>query len=369
MRTIRVGALFGGQSGEHEVSLASAQSVIRALEASGRYEVVPIGITPDGLWLRGPGALEKLAGDADFLLPGYDATANAATAADPQPPSAALLHSLDVVFPVLHGPRGEDGTVQGFLELAGVPYVGCGVAASALAMDKHLAKQVFAAEGLPQLDWVLVRRRDWATRPDDLLRRVDDLGYPCFVKPANMGSSVGISKVVERQRLSEAIEDALRYDVKAVVERAVDAREIECSVLGQHEPRASVPGEIVPSREFYDYEAKYLAEVPSELRIPAPLDADTTEQVRELAVRAFLAVDGSGMARVDFLLDRGSGRLYLNEVNTIPGFTTISMYSKLWEASGLPYVELLDELIRLALERHRERSGLRIRYEPRGRVG
>lgn len=365
---IRVGVLFGGQSGEHEVSLASAQSVIRALEVSGKYRVVPIGITPDGLWVRGAGALQRLAREADFLLPGYDRDAPAElSTAEPEPPSAALLCDLDVVFPVLHGPRGEDGTVQGLMELAGVPYVGCGVAASAVSMDKHLMKQLLRAEGLPVIDWVLVRKHDWVKDPDRVLGRIDGLGLPCFVKPANMGSSVGINKVRERAALTPAIHEALRYDVRAVVERAVDAREIECSVLGHHEPRASVPGEIVPSREFYDYEAKYLAEDPSELRIPAPLEPAVSERVRELAVRAFSAVDGSGMARVDFLLDRHSGEPYLNELNTIPGFTTISMYSKLWEASGLPYPQLIDELIRLALERHEERRGLRIRYQPEGK--
>jgi D-alanine-D-alanine ligase len=382
---IRVGVLFGGQSGEHEVSLASARSVIETLEASGKYEVVPIGITPEGKWIASPDALQLLAREASFLLPG---SRLAEAIVDGRPTrerkSAALLpdgsseplirlddagspgEHLDVVFPVLHGPRGEDGTIQGFLELAGVPYVGCGVAASAVGMDKHLMKSVLSAEGIPVVPWELVRTHQWEASRDAVVERATGVGFPCFVKPANMGSSVGISKAHDPAGLAAGIDEALRYDVKAIVERGIDAREIECSVLGNHEPRASVPGEIVPTNEFYDYDAKYLTEDPSELIIPAELSDEQTAQVRELAVRAFAAVDGSGMARVDFLLDRGNGELYLNELNTIPGFTSISMYAKLWEASGLSYPELVEELIRLAVERHRERGRLQIRYAPDG---
>jgi D-alanine-D-alanine ligase len=378
-----VGVLFGGQSGEHEVSLASARSVIEALEARGGYEVVPVGITPEGKWIASPDALDVLAREASFLLPGWQpAAATPDSLPSGERRSAALLpdgsdeplvrlddpaipgEHLDVVFPVLHGPRGEDGTVQGFLELAGIPYVGCGVAASAVAMDKHLAKSVLASAGIPVVPWETVRAHDWDRDRAAVERRVSSLGFPCFVKPANMGSSVGISKAHDPAGLRAGIDEALRYDVKVIVERGIDAREIECSVLGNDEPRASVPGEIVPSNEFYDYDAKYLAEDPSELIIPAKLTEEQATRVRELALRAFTALDGAGMARVDFLLDRTSGELFLNELNTIPGFTSISMYSKLWEASGLGYPELVEELIRLALERHGRRGGLQVRYTP-----
>ena len=277
-----------------------------------------------------------------------------------EPTRAVDRQSIDVVFPVLHGPYGEDGTVQGLLELMNVPYVGAGVLGSAVGMDKAVMKKVFAADGLPIVPYLVVLRPDWLRDTPMLTARVGSaLGYPVFVKPANLGSSVGISKARSDAELVAAVELALQYDRKIVIEAGVPhAREIECAVLGNDDPQASIPGEVVPSREFYDYEAKYLDEG-SKLLIPAPLTDDQAALIRDLAVRAFRAVDGAGMSRVDFLMNGESGALYLNEVNTIPGFTTISMYPKMWEASGLAYADLLDRLITLAIERHAEKQQLK----------
>jgi D-alanine-D-alanine ligase len=365
---IRVGVLFGGQSGEHEVSLVSARAVLAGLDQS-KYEIVPIGITKDGRWLTGSDPMAALEAAADqSLLPGGPRTENqeprtAALATHPSAVEASglaagsrssVLGSIDVIFPVLHGPMGEDGTVQGLLELAGVPYVGCGVLAAAVGMDKAMMKAAFAAAGLPLVPWLLVRRIDWRADPERAADTVENqLHYPVFVKPANMGSSVGITKATDRATLLAGLAEAARYDRRIVVEQGINAREIEISVLGNEEVDASVPGEIVPSKDWYDYEAKYLGGE-SEIRIPAPIPAALAEQVRALAIQAFKAIDGAGLARVDFLLDRDSGALFLNEANTMPGFTPVSMYAKMWEASGLPYSELLDRLIALALERHSE---------------
>ena len=289
-----------------------------------------------------------------------------------QAPAAARRHvhprirfqPIDVVFPVLHGTFGEDGTVQGLLELADIPYVGAGVLASAAGMDKDVMKRLFRDAGLPVVPWELILRSDWESDPGAVRKRIEkELRYPLFVKPVNLGSSVGISKVHDRRELAAALNLAAQYDRKILVEKGIDAREIECSVLGNDHPQASVPGEVVPVNEFYDYEAKYIKEG-SELVIPARLTARQTKQVREVAIRAFQAVDGAGMGRVDFLLDRKTGKVYLNEINTIPGFTSISMYPKLWEASGIPYPQLLDRLIELALERHQEKSRTRFTYSP-----
>ncbi len=364
----RIGVLFGGQSGEHEVSLVSARAVLAALDPE-RYDVVPIGITKQGQWLTGGDPLMALEMQADqHLLPGGARVYDGEASATPAPSPASLLPAtdehivtrslppLDVVFPVLHGPRGEDGTVQGLFELAGVPYVGCGVMASAVGMDKAMMKSAFAAAGLPQVPWVLVRRPDWQREPAATIAAVEAaLPYPVFVKPANMGSSVGISKARNAEELRAGLDEAVRYDRRIVVEQGMNIREIEVSVLGNDTPAASIPGEIVPSNEWYDYEAKYLGGE-SEIRIPAPIDEATMQQVQQLAVRAFKAIDGSGLARVDFLLDRDTGELYLNEVNTMPGFTPVSMYAKMWEASGLSYQQLLNRLIELAIERHTERN-------------
>jgi D-alanine-D-alanine ligase len=351
-KKLRVGVILGGRSGEHEVSLRSAQSVMAAMDQAS-YEIVPIAIDKQGRWLLGPEAKTILA------APGEPSPAPADSSLIPRHES---LRNVDVVFPVLHGPYGEDGTVQGLLELAHIPYVGCGVLASALAMDKAACKAVFAAAGLPQLPFLLVKRRRWEAEPEQVLADVESrLAYPLFVKPANLGSSVGVSKATQRPELARALDEAARYDRRLLVEQGIDAREIEVSVLGNDDPVASVPGEIVPVREFYDYAAKYL-DPGSELIIPAPLDPGLTEAVRQMAVQAFLAIDGAGMARVDFLLERQSNQLYLSEVNTIPGFTSISMYPKLWEASGLPYPALIDRLIELALERHADKGRIETSY-------
>jgi D-alanine-D-alanine ligase len=350
---IRVGVVYGGRSGEHEVSIASAASIFKHLDRN-RYEAVPIRIEKDGRWVLGAAAPKALSA-AEVLKEART------EALEPVEPTRAVdRRSIDVVFPVLHGPYGEDGTVQGLLELANVPYVGAGVLGSAVGMDKAMMKKVFAADGLPIVPHHTLLRPDWQRDRDGQTSRIARaLGYPVFVKPANLGSSVGISKARNDAELVEAVILALQYDRKVVVEAAVpSAREIECAVLGNDDPQASVPGEIVPSREFYDYEAKYLDEG-SQLLIPAPLSAADTAAIQRLAIQAFRAVDGAGMSRVDFLMARDTGALYVNEVNTIPGFTTISMYPKMWEASGLSYAELLDRLIALALERYEERQALR----------
>ncbi len=375
MTKLRVGVIYGGRSGEHEVSLASAAAVFENLDPA-RYDAVPIRIEKDGRWSL-PARPPRLTSAADAIR---QARAGAPERApethlvahpggqtlitvDPTATPIVSGSSLDVVFPVLHGPYGEDGTVQGLLELANIPYVGAGVLASSVAMDKAAAKLVFAACGLPIGEYEVVLAREWRANPQGVLARVGGaLGFPVFVKPANLGSSVGISKAKHAVELRAAIDLAAAFDRKIVIEAAVpSAREIECGVLGNDEPEASVPGEIVPSREFYDYEAKYL-EDGSVATIPARLAPAQAEEVRRLAVAAFKAIDGSGMARVDFLLDGGSGTLYLNEVNTIPGFTTISMYAKLWAASGVPYPALLDRLIALALERHKDKQALRTNH-------
>ena len=356
-RRMRVLVLFGGQSGEHDVSLRSAQTVMRALDPE-RYEIVPVGITREGRWLTGGDPMAALTAHSPlFAL--SDGTVG--DGAEPKNAERSLglpdvvAGQVDVVFPVLHGPMGEDGTVQGMLELSGIPYVGSGVLGSAVAMDKAVAKTILAQAGIPQVPWLTVLRREWERDPDAVSAIVAaTLGYPCFTKPANMGSSVGIAKVHDADELASAIDLAAAYDRRIVIERGVDARELEVSVLGNDEPIASVAGEIVPTREFYDYEAKYVAD-DSKLLIPAPLEPETLARLQTIAVDAFRALDLAGMARVDFFLERGSGQLYLNEVNTIPGFTSISMYPMLWEASGIALGELVDRLIALAIERAAEK--------------
>lgn len=375
-RKIRVGVIFGGRSGEHEVSLASARSILSAIDRS-KYDVVPIGITKEGQWIVGDDPLAA-------LLAGAPTTAcPAMLCCDPSQPgllrltSAAAdttikvgaLEPLDVVFPVLHGPYGEDGTVQGLLELADIPYVGAGVLASALAMDKVVFKQLCRAHGLPIVEYVVFKRREWESHPQRVLMEIESrLRYPVFTKPANLGSSVGVSKCRNRAELAAGLAEAARYDRKLLVEAAVpEAREIEVSVLGNDEPIASVPGEIIPSREFYSYEAKYIdqGDQASRLLIPAPLPAEITERVRQLAVQAYRMIDCAGMARADFLYSNATGALYVNELNTIPGFTAISMYPKLWEASGIPYPELIDRLIALAIERHQDKRRSETSYQPK----
>lgn len=351
---LKVGVLFGGRSGEHEVSLASARSILGAIDRE-RYEVYPIAITKSGRWITSPRAEALLQAAVGSGVSAEQLEAELATESTPYP-DLAFLSQMDVVFPVLHGPFGEDGTMQGLLELLDIPYVGCGVASSSIGMDKALMKALFAAQGLPQVRYRVVLRRHWRARPREIMAELEEaFEYPIFVKPANLGSSVGVSKAHDGEELWAGLDEAARYDRKLIVEQGIDrAREIECSVLGNDEPQASIPGEVVPSNEFYDYAAKYL-DGQSSLLIPAPLSRSEVAEVQRLAIAAFKALDGSGMARVDFLMDPKSGRLYVNEVNTIPGFTQISMYPKLWEASGLPYPRLIDRLIELALERHEER--------------
>jgi len=383
VKKLRVGVIYGGRSGEHEVSVASAASVIKHLDRT-RYEPVAIRIEKDGRWTipdRPPTAISAAEvieqakthsprslrpGRETVMLPhpGEDTVLTIerrpAVRGDHDVEQAVVTGvGLDVVFPVLHGPYGEDGTVQGLLELANVPYVGPGVMASAVGMDKAAMKVMFAARGLPVCAWRAFTRADWdANRSgvDDALRT---LGLPVFVKPANLGSSVGISKVKADADLAPAIEQALEFDRKIIVEAAVpEAREIECAVLGNHTPQASLPGEVIPSREFYDYEAKYL-DHNSRTEIPAALTPEQVAEIQKLAIEAFRSIDAAGMSRVDFLLSRTTGVIYVNEINTIPGFTTISMYSKMWDASGVGYGALVDRLIQLALERHADKQRLR----------
>ena len=378
-KRLRVGVLYGGRSGEHEISLASAAAVFANLDRK-RYEPTAIRIERDGRWLladRPPSAasaaevieqaraeVARLRSGREIILPprpGDDTVVVVSRRASaPEEASVAGL-GLDVVFPVLHGPYGEDGTIQGLLELAGVPYVGCGVLASSVGMDKAVMKMLFRANGLRVPDWVLVEKHEWHEAADRVRETIDrTLTYPLFVKPANLGSSVGISKVRTPGELNDAVQQALEFDRRVVVENGVvDAREIECAVIGNESPRASVPGEILPAREFYDYEAKYL-DTGSRTEIPADLDPALVREVQRQAIAAFRVIDGAGLSRVDFLLSRSTGDLFLNEINTMPGFTTISMFSKLWEASGIPYATLVDQLIDLALARHRERQSQRI---------
>jgi D-alanine-D-alanine ligase len=349
---LQVALLFGGRSGEHEVSLVSATSVAAGLRAN--HEVTCVLIDKAGRWLLQEGDVPRPSGGTPvFLAPVPEDRGRLRRLAD-----ARELARPDVFFPVLHGTFGEDGTVQGLFELAAVPYVGAGVAASAASMDKAMMKALFARAGLPQVEYRVLSRRD----PVEEARVVADLGLPVFVKPVNLGSSVAVAKVKAMEALGPALDAAFAYDHKAIVERGVAAREVEVSVLGNDEPSASVPGEVVPDREFYDYDSKYSAESRTELLIPAPLPLPVAEEVRRLAVAAFRAVDAAGYARVDFFVEKETGRRLVNEINTIPGFTSISMYPKLWEASGLPYPDLLARLVTLGIERHAARARLRTDY-------
>ena len=352
---INVMVVFGGQSGEHDVSLRSAQTVIGALDPA-KYNVRQVGITREGGWIATGDPMAALTADSPLfqLSDGTPQPGPSEGLADAGPPALAR-ESVDVVFPVLHGPMGEDGTIQGMLELVGIPYVGSGVLGSAVAMDKAMAKHVLAQAGIPQGRWSLVTQAEWQDDADGVTGSlITDLGLPSFVKPANMGSSVGVSKAHDAAGLRVAIETALGYDRRIVIEAAIAGRELEISVLGNDKPIASVAGEIVPCNEFYDYDAKYVDD-DSELIIPADLTPEQLTSMQEIAVRAFRALDLAGLARVDFFMDE-SGKLLVNEINTIPGFTSISMYPMLWEASGLPLPELVDRLIELAMERHGQRT-------------
>ena len=370
MKKIRVGVLFGGKSGEHEVSLLSAASIVAALDKS-RYDVVPLGITKDGRWLVGVGAQKLLpevlkSGERVSLPP--DPTAASLVPLSPSAGHPSV--TVDVMFPVLHGTFGEDGTVQGLLELAGLPYVGAGVLASAVGMDKDVQKRLFAEAGLPIVPFLAFRRSEWERERVKVLRAIKKkFRFPVFVKPATLGSSVGMTRVKAAHQLGAAIDTAAEFALKIVVERAVTAREIEVSVLGNDDIRASIPGEILPHREFYDYAAKYL-EQGTRLLIPAPLKKKQVATFQDYAVRAFRAIDGTGMARCDFFLENRTGKIFVNELNTIPGFTSISMYPKMWEASGLPYPKLIDRLIELAFELHREKARTKYSIElPAGSGG
>jgi len=363
---LRVGIVYGGRSGEHEISVTSAGSIFKHIDR-GRYEPVAIRIEKDGRWTlpnQPPMALTAAEVIQHARLREEAASAGQAAPSEDQrlgggEPAMLSSLNLDIVFPVLHGPYGEDGTIQGLLELANVAYVGAGVLASAAGMDKSAMKMMFAGRGLPLCPWRGFVRAQWDRDRAAVLQDLEALGYPMFVKPANLGSSVGISKVKTGAGLVPAIEMALAFDRKVVVEAAVaNPREIECSVLGNDDPRASLPGEIIPSREFYDYEAKYLDD-DSKSVIPAELASGVVKQIQRLAVEAFRAIDGSGLARVDFLVSKGSGDIVLNEINTMPGFTSISMYSKMWEASGVGYAELVHQLIQLGLERHADKQKLK----------
>jgi D-alanine-D-alanine ligase len=387
-KKIRLAVVFGGRSGEHEVSLVSAESVISALDKN-KYDITPIGISKTGQWLVGDASLQLLKEGKEKKLTPACLPAEpgdrklVALQAHKELPDNLADKTFDVVFPILHGPYGEDGTIQGLLELADIPYVGSGVLGSAIAMDKIMQKQICRQMGLPVVDFLWFREEDWRENdskldrpllPDQLANMtrkemieaiLDDLKLPVFVKPPNMGSSVGINKAHNAKELVAAIRKALCYDRKVIIEKAVPhARELEVSLLGNARPRASLVGEVVPSNEFYDYDAKYV-DGASHIQIPAQISVELQEAIRDTAVRAFLAVECEGMARADFLLQRDSNRFYLSELNSIPGFTRISMYPKMWQASGLGYAELLDELIRLALERHERRSKLFTAYQPR----
>jgi D-alanine-D-alanine ligase len=366
-KKLRIGLIFGGRSGEHEVSLASATSVMENLDRE-KYEVVPIGITKEGGWLLGTEPARLMA--AEQHINHTENTETETTTAvtltgDPRMRRLIPLESgeqlqdngaLDVIFPVLHGTYGEDGTLQGLLDMADVPYVGCGVLGSALGMDKEKMKMVFQAVGLPSVDYLVYRRNEWERSPTTIMDAIEQrLGYPCFVKPVNLGSSVGINKAHDRAELEHAINVAAEYDRKIIIDRGINCRELECAVLGNDEPLASVVGEVIASNEFYDYHAKYL-DNKSKVIIPADIPQATAEEVRRQAVTAFLALDLSGLARVDFFLEKESGQVYINEVNTMPGFTQISMYPMLWEASGLTYAQLLDRLVELAIERHQDKQ-------------
>ncbi len=357
---LHVALLFGGRSGEHEISLMSARSVMGALDPE-KYDVSAVGITREGVWLSGGQVLEA------FESGSLETLHNATLLPEPGRSSLYLVREegaletlarFDVVFPVLHGTYGEDGTIQGLLELAEVPYVGAGVLASAVAMDKGLFKELMLAHGIPVLEFAIIQAGDLEEPADAVFETAESVSpYPLFTKPANMGSSVGVSLCRGRADLIEGLLEAAQYDRRVLVERGIEGREIEVSVLGNEAPEASVPGEVIPSDEFYSYRAKYLDDA-SELIIPAQLDEDQTQRVRQLALDSFKAIDGAGMARVDFLLDKVTGDIYLNELNTIPGFTRISMYPKLWEASGITYPQLMDRLIDLAFDRHSKRARL-----------
>ena len=367
-KKVRVGVIFGGRSGEHEVSIRSARAIIESIDRK-KFEVVPIAITKEGKWLPPTDSAHLLPASVKPLVASSATTGDVALLGDPSHKGLVSLNGdsqplvtekLDVVFPALHGTYGEDGTLQGLLEMADVPYVGCGVLASSCGMDKVTMKSLFVEAGLPICKHVWFLRSQWRNDPDKVLRKViRDLGLPCFVKPANLGSSVGVSRAIDRKSLSDAIDLAAEYDRKIIVEEEVVAREIECAVLGNDEPKASLPGEYViydEAARFLDYTEKYSSTGNVSFVVPAPLTKAMTTRIQKMAIRAFQSIDGAGLARVDFFLPRDGSDLIINELNTMPGLTEVSGYPKMWEASGLPFARLLETLIDLAFERHRDKS-------------
>jgi D-alanine-D-alanine ligase len=368
-KKINVGVIFGGRSAEHEVSLVSASSVINALDKK-KYNIIPIGITKDGEWISGKNILNvlksklKLKNKTKAILLPEPIKKNLLFINDSW--SIILRKHLDVIFPILHGTYGEDGTIQGLFELTNIPYVGAGVLGSSVGMDKVITKQLCEGAKIPVSPFIWFTNKDYSSKTKNILSTIENkIGYPCFIKPANLGSSVGISKARNKKELVDAIEIAFKYDRKILIEKSIEnSREIEVSILGNDEPIASIPGEIISSNEFYDYDAKYI-DGKSKSIIPAKLPASVIKKIKELAIRSFKTINCYGMARVDFLLTRRSNKIYFNEINTIPGFTSISMYPKLWEASGIPYSELLDRLILLAIDRHKEKSKLKTTFRPK----
>ncbi|WIF96010.1 D-alanine--D-alanine ligase [Caminicella sporogenes] len=362
---INVGIIFGGKSAEHEVSLMSAASIMRAIDKE-KYNVIPIGITKRGNWMMYDGPIEKIENgqwenisnklikdrpeeNIFSVIPIGDKSLG-----DKIPP--VLIDKIDVVFPVLHGPYGEDGTIQGLLEMADIPYVGAGVLASSLCMDKVYAKKIFEFEGLSVVDYFVIFKDELEKNIKDYISAVEkNFNYPVFIKPANLGSSVGITKAHNRDELINGLYEAAKYDRKIMVEKCIDCREIECAVLGNDKPKASVVGEIIPSHEFYDYEAKYFDDEKSKMVIPADIPEEISDKIRKIAVKAYKALECSGLSRVDFFLEKGTNKIYINEINTMPGFTKYSMYPLLWQETGLPYDKLIDKLIQLALERYKQK--------------
>ncbi len=368
-KKLKIGIIFGGRSGEHEVSYCSAISIIKAIDKD-KYTVVPIGITKEGRWISPQDselALQsgKIEGKSTVILLN-DPYGKALVRIDNNQrlDKGSALEKLDVIFPVLHGPYGEDGTVQGLLELADIPYVGAGVAASAISMDKDLMKTIFKQKNLPVLKWVTIKRKNWHKDKEEILSLIQDgFEYPLFVKPTNLGSSVGITKVHKKEELDKAIDLAASYDRKILIEEGLEeVREIECGVLGNDEPQVSVVGEVRPAGEFYDYDSKYIDKA-TQLIVPTDLPDRVSLKVQEIALKAFKAIDAAGMARVDFFVSKKENKIYLSEINTIPGFTSVSMYPRLWEASGISYPELIDRLIQLALERYRDKNQNKISYD------
>lgn len=366
MLKLKVAVLFGGRSGEHDVSLVSARSVINALDKN-KYEVFPIGISKQGDWIGGSDSLQilELMKDTTFRNAAIVNKKSSEVSRGTESIDISLIPSLskkektlcfDVVIPILHGPYGEDGTIQGLLEIAGIPYVGAGVLGSAMGMDKIAMKMIFQANNLSICPYTWFLRSDWKKNKNKIVKNIEEhLGYPCFVKPANLGSSVGISKAHNQKELISAVDLAAKYDRRIVVEQGVNCREVECAVLGNDNPKVSIPAEIVPGKEFYDYEAKY-TEGLSQVHVPAKLPRSIVKKLQDISKKAFQALDLAGMARVDFFIRKENNEIIINEINTIPGFTSISMFPKLWEASGIPYPKLLDTLIQLALERHKEKN-------------